>query len=99
VAAIFSKRHLYMVDAWHTGDGCGFQGNNEYAERARQELADFLDDVLELAPECELFVRQINLTARAVSPASYDKIGPNDIRTWRTTFKDDEFLSIVRDAE
>jgi hypothetical protein len=96
ISSIFSKPHVYHVSSTATGDGCGFGGESEHAQRARDELAAFLDSILAVEPELEMFVRQINVNATSVSPARFDKVSPNDIRTWRT-FHDDEFLSIVRD--
>jgi hypothetical protein len=97
VAAIFSKPHVYSIGTRQTGDGCGFQGDYAEAACARAELAAFLDRALGLVPELEMFVAWHDFGESGVRPGSFDRIGPADIRTWRTLFRPDEFFVVVRD--
>lgn len=97
VAAVFSKPFVYTVGTRLTGDGCGFQGDHAEARWAREELAAFLDRALELVPEVELFVAWHDFGDSGVRPGSYDRLGPSDIRLWRSLFRPDEFLVVTRD--
>jgi hypothetical protein len=95
---ILSKRFVYTVSASRTGDGCGFQEENDGSEAAREALADFLDWALARVGEIELFVDYFDPTTQGIDPSSHDWIGPSDIRTWRSRFRPGEFLVVTREA-
>ena len=93
MAGVFSKAHVYLISASQTGDGCGFTYDSPAAQQAREALADFLERALSVVPEVEVFVRYIDPWTGAATPSSFDRIGPEDIRTWRR-FVPDEFLVV-----
>jgi hypothetical protein len=94
----FSKRYIYGVYASRTGDGCGFQGESQEAQQARNALAAFLEQILINESEIELFVEYFDATTPGLEPSSYDCIGPSDIRTWRSNFRPGEFLVVTKDV-
>jgi hypothetical protein len=98
LGSVFSKPHVYAVGAAETGDACGFQYDSPVAQLAREELAAFLDHALARVPEVELFAQYCDETIRVARPSSYDRIGPSDIRTWRSWFRPDEFLLVEREV-
>ena len=97
MAGIFSKSHVYCIGERRTGDGCGFNIDDSTGEKARWALADYLDRALTLVPSLEMFVRFTDETTGSASPVSFDRIGPDDLRTFRTRFKNDEFLVVEAD--
>ena len=95
--AIFSKPYLYAIGTRQTVDGCGFQGEDTEARRAREELAAFLDRVLELVSDLEMYVAWHDFGDSGVVPSLFDRIGPSDIRTWMSGFTPDTFFLVHRE--
>lgn len=95
--AIFSTRELYYIFARHTGDACGFRGNYDDAQDAREELSVFLERSLELVADLQLYVAETYFGNLGVIPKKFDFIGPSDIRTWFPGFLEGEFFQVIRE--
>ncbi|QDT92824.1 hypothetical protein [Gimesia algae] len=95
--AIFSTRQLYHIYARQTGDACGFRGNDEEAQSAREELAVFLECSLKLVADLQLYVACTDFDDSGVIPTNFENIGPRDIRTWNTGFIEGDFFQVIHE--
>lgn len=95
--AIFADRLLYIVDAAFTGDGCGFCGNFDEADRCRYELADFIEALLKIESDLTLFIANHDFWGSGELPNSFDCLSPTDIRNWKDCFLPNEYFQLFQE--